>query len=105
MKHLKLRHGYVSLKMKYQQEEFPLLMGKTHLADGFSHMVEKVEIESEDIISEDLLDKTATNEAQDGETNALYKELLLTKSKLASAEKKLSFADPELNSGINVYCC
>ena len=25
MKHLKLRHGYVSLKMKYQREEFPML--------------------------------------------------------------------------------
>jgi uncharacterized protein YcbK (DUF882 family) len=94
MKHLKLQHGYVSLKMKYQQEEFPQSMGKTHLSDGFSHMVETVDNDSPDIIAEVDLDKTA---AQDSDTNALYKELMLTKSKLASAEKKLSFADPELN--------
>ena len=41
--------------------------------------------------------KTVDSEEQNKETNSLYDELMLTKSKLASAEKKLSFADPELN--------
>ena len=92
MKHLKLQHGYVSLKMKYQQEEFPQLGGKTHLSDGFSHMVETAENESDEI----FIDKAATDDAQDSDTNALYQELMLTKSKLASAQKKLNFSNPEL---------
>ena len=87
MQHLKIQHGYVSLKMRYQQEEFPELQGKAHLSDGFAHMVETEETEAE-------LEKTVANEE---DTNELYKELMQTKSKLASAEKKLSFADPELN--------
>ena len=100
MKHLKLQHGYVSLKMKYQQEEFPQLGGKTHLADGFAHMVEQVVIEHENLeisLGDGDPDKTVQCESLNLDTNALYKELMMTKSKLASAEKKISFADPELN--------
>ena len=87
MQHLKIQHGYISLKMRYQQEEFPELQGKTHLSDGFAHMVEAEETKAE-------LEKTVANEE---DTNELYKELMETKSKLASAEKKLSFADLKLN--------
>ena len=35
MKHLKLHHNYTSLKMKFQQEEYPLLSGPRKLGDGF----------------------------------------------------------------------
>jgi hypothetical protein len=38
MKHLKVQHGYMSLKMKYHQTEFPSLGGQA--GDGFKHMVE-----------------------------------------------------------------
>ena len=41
--------------------------------------------------------KSAQAQSQDHDTNALYKELMETKSKLASSEKKISLADPELN--------
>lgn len=47
MKHLKLHHNYSSLKMKYQQDEFPLLANPRQLVDGFGHMVEKMEDEEE----------------------------------------------------------
>ena len=86
--------------MKYQQEEFPQLREKTHLADGFAHMVEKVDIEHdnlENLLNDGDPDKTVQCESLNLDTNALYKELMMTKSKLASAEKKISFADPELN--------
>ena len=86
--------------MKYQQEEFPQLGGKTHLADGFSHMVEKADVEHEKLenfLGDGDPDKTVQCDSHNLDTNALYKELMMTKSRLASAEKKISFADPELN--------
>jgi hypothetical protein len=43
MKLLKLHHNYSSLKMKYQQEEYPFLTRPTNLGDGFGHMIEKEE--------------------------------------------------------------
>ena len=94
MQHIKLQHGYVSIKMKYQQEEFPQLRGIVPQSDGFAHMVEKMDQENTE---DDILDETVVSD-----TNALYKELMLTKSKLASAEKKLSFADPEVNKVANL---
>ena len=61
-------------------------------------MVEKEELEvSEDIFNDIDGNKSAQAQSQDHDTNALYKELMETKSKLASAEKKISLADPELN--------
>ena len=96
MKHLKLQHDYVSLKMKYQQEEFPQLGGKTHLSDGFAHMVEKVDNELENI--DDIILDSDQGKTAEADTNDLYKELMMTKSKLASAEKKLRSADPELSA-------
>ena len=74
--------------MRYQQEEFPELQGKTHLSDGFAHMVEAEETKAE-------LEKTVANEE---DTNELYKELMETKSKLASAEKKTQFCWSKVES-------
>ena len=41
MNHLKYQHNYMSLKQKYQMEEYPLLGGRKHLNDGFGHIVEQ----------------------------------------------------------------
>ena len=38
MKHLKVQHGYMSLKMKFHEMEFPKLGSKS--SDGFNHMIE-----------------------------------------------------------------
>ena len=43
MKHLKTKHGYTSLKMRYleqQERSFPSLDGTNNSFDGFGHMVE-----------------------------------------------------------------
>ena len=40
MRHLKLQHSYVSLKIQFQTMEYPHLGGQKDLSDGFNHMNE-----------------------------------------------------------------
>ena len=53
MKHLKLHHNYMSMKMKYHEMEFPSLSnqlsGNGQVRDGFGHIVE-VEKGDDDVI-------------------------------------------------------
>ena len=75
MKHLKLHHNYSSLKMKYLQEEFPLLDSPRQLDDGFGHMVEKDEDDESRLVNQ-------------GESNNL--ELMLkSQRKLRNAEERV----------------
>ena len=46
---LKYYHNYLSLKQKYQLEEFPQLGGHKHNNDGFGHIVEEKEDDLEDM--------------------------------------------------------
>ena len=50
MKHLQLQHKYLSLKMKFQEMEFPLLGGRGKVSDGFGHIIE-TEKEDEEVQS------------------------------------------------------
>ena len=96
MKHLKLHHNYTSLKMKYQQEEYPLLAGPKQLGDGFGHMVEKEEDEEEivPVSNEDSSQLDAKNariaelETQLSDQNHLKQKLTETMAKLELAKKE-----------------
>ena len=95
MKHLKLHHNYSSLKMQYQQDEFPLLSGPRQLSDGFGHMVEKVdddeEMRPENDDSSQLDSKNARIaelEAQLSDHNVVRQKLTETKSKLDALRKE-----------------
>ena len=89
MKHLKLHHNYSSLKMKYQQEEFPLLSSTKQLGDGFGHMVEKEEDDEpvqanadETNILESQKVRITELEAQLSDQNELRQNLTETKARL-----------------------
>ena len=99
MNHLKLQHNYMSLKQKYQLEEFPQLGGHKHLRDGFGHIVEEKEDVEEDleitvVASLDKDARIAELEAQLSDHNKVKQQLVETKSKLDSAKKKVRH-DPE----------
>jgi hypothetical protein len=40
MKHLYIHHNYMSMKMKFNQIQFPQLGSKGQASDGFGHIVE-----------------------------------------------------------------
>ena len=86
MKHLKLHHNYTSLKMKYQQEEFPLLAGPRKLGDGFGHMVENddteevAEVQGVDNSPKDA--RIAQLESQLSDQNQLRQQLTEAKARL-----------------------
>ena len=52
MRHLKLQHNYVSLKIKFQTTEYPHLGGNKHRSDGFNQIVEVAPDEEEQIVAE-----------------------------------------------------
>ena len=81
MKHLKLHHNYSSLKMKYQQEEFPLLASPRQQSDGFGHMVEK---EEED---EEQMPVTSEESNQLGSKNTRIAELTEAKARLEQLKR------------------
>ena len=98
MNHLKYQHNYVSLKQKYQQEEFPQLGGRKHFSDGFGHIVEENEdVEDAEITvveNKDKDAKIAEHEALLSDHNKIKQQLVETKSRLESAKKKRK-PDPE----------
>ena len=51
MRHLKVSHNYISLKMKYK-EEFPQLNSQKPLNDGFGHMEEVLDEDVDNIDAE-----------------------------------------------------
>ena len=87
MRHLKLQHNYVSLKIKYQTLEFPHLGGHKHLADGFNHIVEKAE-ELEPGETAEAMEGRADNE-KDAKIAELETLLAEQKQKLAESNNKL----------------
>ena len=95
MKHLKLHHNYTSLKMKFQQEEYPLLSAPRKLGDGFGHMVENDTAEDEiDLPNNDQnIDLAQSNarivelESQLSDQNLLKQQLTETKARLAANTK------------------
>ena len=95
MKHLKLHHNYTSLKMKYQQEEYPMLSGARKIDDGFGHMVEN---EVEEIVhagseqGDELAQKDARIadlESQLSDQNLLRQQLTEAKARLATKSKSV----------------
>ena len=78
MRHLKLQHNYISLKIQFQTVEYPHLGGQKHLADGFNHMDEP-----EDDL--DLVEVTVV-EKDDSDKDSMIAEL---KKQLAEANTKL----------------
>ena len=91
MKHLKLHHNYSSLKMQYQQDEFPLLSGPRQLSDGFGHMVEKAD-EDEEMrpnSQDDPKDiRIAELQAQLSDHNVVRQKLIETNAKLDALKKE-----------------
>ena len=63
MKFLRVKHGYVSLKMEYLQMQFPAL-GKSDSEAGFGHMVELQDVETDIEVKEQNFDKNLFNEQQ-----------------------------------------
>ena len=95
MKHLKLHHNYSSLKMKYMQEEFPLLDSPRQLDDGFGHMVEKDEDEESGLVNKGESNNLETKdarikdlEAQLSDQNELRQKLTETKARLEIMRKE-----------------
>ena len=91
MKHLKLHHNYTSLKMKFQQEEYPLLTGPRKMGDGFGHMVENVDVEDEIVLPNN--DQAGQMEQKDARIAQLESELSdqnLLKQQLTEANARLS---------------
>ena len=82
MRHLKLQHNYVSLKIQFQNQEFPQLGGQKHLSDGFNHMDEA----AEDITEITVVEKDDCE--KDCEIEYLRKELYVTKSMLEKVQLK-----------------
>ena len=87
MKHLKLHHNYTSLKMKYLQEEYPLLSHPKQLHDGFGHMLEAEDPEHADttvevVESESKDRRIADLEAQISDQNVLKQQLTETRARL-----------------------
>ena len=95
MKHLKLHHNYTSLKMKYQQEEYPMLSGPRKIEDGFGHMVENDDEEIVQATSEqgnELAQKDARIadlESQLSDQNLLRQQLTEAKARLATKSKSV----------------
>ena len=96
MKHLKLHHNYSSLKMKYQQEEYPLLTLPKNLGDGFGHMIEKDEedeivLDNTEDANNSQLDaknlRIAELEAQISDQNLLKQKLTETRARLEQVSK------------------
>ena len=88
MKHLKLHHNYSSLKMKYMQEEFPLLAATKSLGDGFGHMVEKDEEEEpvsnpgETTLLESQNEQIAALQAQLSDQNEIKQKLTEARARI-----------------------
>ena len=96
MKHLKLHHNYSSLKMKYQQEEYPFLTRPQNLGDGFGHMIEKEEedeivLDNTEDANNSQLDaknlRIAELEAQISDQNLLKQKLTETRARLEQVSK------------------
>ena len=74
MRHLYLQHNYMSLKMKYNQVQFPLLGSRAHANDGFGHISESeksmdnIEVACDPAKTEDDARRIAELEAQLSET-------------------------------------
>ena len=62
-----------SLKMKYQQEEYPLLTGPRKIGDGFGHMVENEDAEDEIVLPNS--DQVSQIEQKDARIAQLESEL------------------------------
>ena len=72
MRHLKLQHNYISLKMKFR-EEFPQL-DSGRQQDGFEHMVESSD-ESPEKADDDILGNVAEETGKDEMILSLQKQL------------------------------
>ena len=72
MRHLKLQHNYVSLKMKFR-EEFPQL-DSGRLQDGFKHMVEFTD-ESPEKADDDVLGNITEETGKDEMILSLQRQL------------------------------
>ena len=93
MKHLKLHHNYTSLKMKFQQEEYPLLSSPRTLGDGFGHMVENQDAEEE--ITIPIIEKSGQIEQKDLRIAQLESQLSdqnLLKQQLTEAKARLNMS-------------
>ena len=76
MKHLYLQHNYMSMKMKYNSVEYPLLGGRGQANDGFGNIVEPEKHEESQEPSE-MMDSS-----KDEKIAELEAQLQETKSKL-----------------------
>ena len=80
MKYLKEKHGYTSLKMEYQQMQFPALGGADKDDDGFGHMEDSNENQEGDE-SERLSSKHISD------MNQVQQQLVETKAQLVLEQK------------------
>ena len=55
MKHLYIKHNYMSMKMKFHQIQFPKLGNNNHENDGFGHIHEPEE-SSEEVVDGVIVD-------------------------------------------------
>ena len=72
MRHLKLHHNYRSLKLQYEESEFPALSSHRSINDGFGHMMENDQEEEDGLIT-----------VRDSESDEM-------KEKIINLEKQLS---------------
>ena len=86
MKHLYIKHNYMSMKMKFNQIQFPELGSKNHENDGFWHILEPEE-PTEDVVTEDKPSEAAEKIAE------LEAELAKTKAKLNAKPRFLRTFD------------
>ena len=86
MKHLYIKHNYMSMKMKFNQIQFPELGSKNHENDGFGHILEPEE-PTEDVVTEDKPSEAAEKIAE------LEAELAKTKAKLNAKPRFLRTFD------------
>ena len=93
MKHLFLQHNYMSLKMKYNQMEYPALGSKGPAKDGFGHIVETEKTEG----NEEAVLETENQDTKDEKIAELEAQLQEARNKLerASRSKAKPFDVPD----------
>ena len=100
MKHLKLQHNYMSMKMKFHEQEFPSLSpqlgGNGQVRDGFGHILEAEKEEEEPTITDSGEDrKESESSVKNDRIAELEAQLEETKARLDKANKdKKSFDIP-----------
>ena len=85
MRYLKEKHGYTSLKMEYNQMQYPALGSQGNADHGFGHMVETEEVEMETIDNQ-------ISSKHMSDLNALQQKLLESEAKVKAEQSQARVA-------------